>query len=183
MEGAEPVTEQKTAWSPPRGGTRSAARKARAPERGVGNSCLHCPSRAHQLGRAQEENYLTNYECDGAPEEINAFLGEMLQCHSQQSMEHWLDLQENPSAPTDRKSGIAHVPSCCCFPWKTFLSLHFPPSFRFMAGPRMCLVMRGWVTSIQPTLDARLDYSAILRLLATVWVSTHVPYHFSLCFC
>lgn len=127
MKGAQPITEQKTAWSPPRGRMRSTARKAQAPEHGVRNSCFHCSSRAHQLGMAKEENDLINYECDGTPEEKNACLGDTLQCHSQQSMGHWLDPQENPSAPIDQKSGSTQVPSCCCFPWKTFYHYFFLP--------------------------------------------------------
>lgn len=33
--------------------------RAQACEHGVRSSCLHYPSRAHQLGRAKEENYLS----------------------------------------------------------------------------------------------------------------------------
>lgn len=59
MEGAQPVTQEKTAWSPPGGGTRSAVCRAQAHEYEVRNSCFHCPPRAHQLGRAKGENDLS----------------------------------------------------------------------------------------------------------------------------
>lgn len=56
MEGAQPVTQQKTAWSPAQGVQRAGLRLM---SMGLGTALCTVLAGAHQLGRAKEENDLS----------------------------------------------------------------------------------------------------------------------------